>query len=212
MKKTKIASSLLISLVLGGTAQAQALVNGGFELPSGTAYASLPGNSTVIAGWKTVNNGVEWFNPSAYYGIGSANEGAMVVDLANYVYTGGGIAQSFATVVGQTYNLSFSLGTHQLYGRDGTAHFDVSVAGNSIGYDIVNASPVIAWSPKSLSFLATNALTTLTFSNNQNPYLHFAYLDGVSVSAVPEPESYALLLAGLAMVGVLARRRLASTR
>jgi hypothetical protein len=35
--------------------------------------------------------------------------------------------------------------------------------------------------------------------------------DGVSVSAIPEPETYALMLAGLAMVGVAAKRRRKNT-
>ncbi|HEY6043569.1 MAG TPA: PEP-CTERM sorting domain-containing protein, partial [Nitrosospira sp.] len=32
-------------------------------------------------------------------------------------------------------------------------------------------------------------------------------LDNVSVSAVPEPESYAMLLAGLSLMGFMGRRR-----
>jgi hypothetical protein len=32
-------------------------------------------------------------------------------------------------------------------------------------------------------------------------------LSGVSVSPVPEPETYAMLLAGLGLVGAMARRR-----
>jgi hypothetical protein len=34
-----------------------------------------------------------------------------------------------------------------------------------------------------------------------------ALLDNVSVSAVPEPETYAMLLAGLGFVGFMARRK-----
>jgi hypothetical protein len=34
-----------------------------------------------------------------------------------------------------------------------------------------------------------------------------ALLDNVSVSAVPEPEIYAMLLAGLGLMGVMSRRR-----
>jgi hypothetical protein len=33
-----------------------------------------------------------------------------------------------------------------------------------------------------------------------------ALLDNVSVSAIPEPESYAMLLAGLSLIGFMARR------
>jgi PEP-CTERM motif len=40
-----------------------------------------------------------------------------------------------------------------------------------------------------------------------NPSQYFAARWSLTVSAVPEPESYALLLAGLGLMGVIARRR-----
>jgi hypothetical protein len=94
------------------------------------------------------------------------------------------------------------------FGRDGTAHIDVTVAGSTTGYDLFNYTAHTAWTPVSLSFQATGATTTLRFTNTQNPNLHFAYVDGVSaVAAVPEPESWALMLGGLGLVGAIARRR-----
>ena len=191
---------------LTGTAQsANLLVNPGFEQPAGTGYLSLPGSSATITGWTTVLNGVEWFNATAW---GGAADGVMVVDLANYTYTGGGIEQSFATEVGKTYDLAFSLGTLQDYGRDGTAHVDVSVAGVTQGYDVVNHTGKLAWEAIELSFTAIAAQTTLRFTNTQSPYAHFANIDAVSVLAapVPEPETYAMMLAGLGLVGFAARR------
>jgi hypothetical protein len=193
------------ALSAGGVQAANLLTNPGFELPSGTGYAALPGNSGAIAGWTTVLSGVEWFNATAY---GGAADGIMVVDLANYVYTGGGIEQSFATVAGQTYDLSFSLGTMQASGRDGTAHIDVTLAGITTGYDVINHTGSTAWSSFSQSFVATGAATTLRFSNTENPYLHFAYVDSASVAAVPEPESWSMMLTGLLLVGFgLGRKR-----
>jgi len=198
MKPLLLPFALAACLSAGGVQAANLLVNPGFELPSGTGYAALPGNSSAIAGWTTVLSGVEWFNATGY---GGAAEGVMVVDLANYVYTGGGIEQTFATLAGQTYDLSFSLGTMQASGRDGTAHIDVTVAGSTTGYDVINHTGGMAWTPVSLSFQATGASTALRFSNTENPYLHFAYVDAASVAAVPEPESWAMMLTGLMLVG-----------
>ncbi len=48
----------------------------------------------------------------------------------------------------------------------------------------------------------------LANSNNLRGIFYSVHLDGVSsaVSAVSEPESYAMLLAGLGLMGVIARR------
>jgi hypothetical protein len=211
MKPTLLALALAATLSATG-AQASAPVTNLIDViyGTGTGYAALPGDSTAITGWKTVSTGVEWFNASAY---GGAADGVMVVDLANYIYSSGGIEQSFATMVGETYDLAFNLGTSQSYGRDGTAHIDVTVAGVATGYNVVNHSASMMWSaPIALSFTANSATTTLRFTNTENANLHFAYVDGVSVTAaVPEPETYALMLAGLGLVGFAARRRTASS-
>ena len=44
---------------------------------------------------------------------------------------------------------------------------------------------------------------------HQGPFNAAFSLEGATVAAVPEPESYTLMLAGLALVGVLKRRRIA---
>ncbi len=199
------AAALSIGLVplTPAWANGNLLVNGSFEQPTGTGYAIVMGGSHQITGWTTVNNGVEWFNAGGY---GGAADGQMIVDLANYTYTGGGIEQSFATEVGKSYDLSFSLGSQAGAGRDGTAHFDVSVAGSQYGYDISNPLGTIVWTVKQLSFVAQAGITTLRFANTQSPYLHFANVDAVSVvasvSAVPEPGTAAMTLAGLLALGM----------
>lgn len=201
--QTAVLASLCALSALPACA-ANLLINPGFELPAGTGYASLLGGNTAITGWRTVLSGVEWFDATAY---GGAADGVMAIDLANYIYTGGGIEQSFASVVGQTYDLSFSLGTMQANGRDGTAHIDVTIAGSTTGYEVVNHTGRLAWTGVTQRFTASSATTTLRFSNNQNPYLHFANVDAASVVAVPEPKIYSLLLAGLGLVGYAVRRQ-----
>jgi hypothetical protein len=202
------AAALAAGLTALAPAQANLLINGSFEQPAGVAYEIVMGRSGRISGWTTVDHGVEWFNASSY---GGAANGVMVVDLANYIYTGGGIEQSFATQAGRTYELDFSLGTTAGSGRDGTAHFDVTVAGTTHGYDIRNPLGTLVWTAEHLSFTAQAASTTLRFANGQNPYLHFADVDGVSVtptlSAVPEPGSASLSLAALGALALVGRRR-----
>ena len=69
-----------------------------------------------------------------------------------------------------------------------------------------------------LSFMRINALATGILPSTYTPYLDGGnsvklYLDGsnalniAAVTAVPEPESFAMLLAGLGLMGAIARRR-----
>jgi hypothetical protein len=51
------------------------------------------------------------------------------------------------------------------------------------------------------------SLDTGTVIDNQSTYNHAFVMDNLDVAAVPEPESYALMLAGLGLMGAVARRR-----
>lgn len=51
-----------------------------------------------------------------------------------------------------------------------------------------------------------DTLLTFTFRNTAAKY----HLDNVSVTVVPEPETYAMMIAGLGLLGFVARRRLKS--
>ena len=52
-----------------------------------------------------------------------------------------------------------------------------------------------------------NGATSLMFYGTGRSDSLGGSLDNVSVTAVPEPESYAMMLAGLALMGTIARRR-----
>ncbi len=205
--KTLLAVSALISV---GSASANLLVNGSFETPNPT-YAALGSGSTAINGWTTFLSGVEHFNPSAYLlgVLGSADEGLMAVDLANLTFSSGGIEQTFATTSGQLYAVSFALGNSSYAGR-GAAGAVVLSIGGAPQQTFTTAAAVgnaIAWNPYSWTFTATGTSTTLAFSNSQNANTHFAFIDDVSVTAVPEPTTYALMALGLGVVVAASRRR-----
>ena len=209
MKLLRHVAPLVLGIAALGTAQANLLQNGGFESPGAPPdYIELGTGSTYITNWVTFLSGVEYFRPAAIAGLGSAIEGVMVVDLANFTFSNGGIAQTFATTLGQQYTLNFFAGNSTAASRTGTGTVDVQVGSltTSVATAVATSDPIV-WAPVSLTFTALAPSTTLSFSNTENSFTHFAFIDGVSVTAVPEPQTWALLLAGLGIVSTAARRR-----
>jgi len=176
------------------------LVNGSFEA---TAQANGSWNVySAIPGW-TANPAVEIRDNV----VGKAKDGSNYAELDANV--NGSITQSFATVAGTEYTLSFWYSN-----RTNTA-----VATNGISFGLGNgwiATPTLAannsgdnlWSQVSYNFIAGSNLTTLGFMATGTNDSYGTSLDKVSVTAaVPEPSTYALMFGGLAAVGFIARRR-----
>jgi Protein of unknown function (DUF642) len=178
------------------------LVNGSFEQPSGcTPNCLLAGGSDYIAGWTTWLSGVEYVDPLDF-GTGIAPDGQMAVDLANFTYPqGGGIAQSFDTAVGGRYTLSFHAGNARFDGRTGTGWVRVQVAGVDVVVETPQASTLEGvWQRIEIGFVATSDRSELRFSNTQDPLLHYALIDDVRVTAIPEAPARWLALSGLALL------------
>ena len=184
----QVITSILFILSLASAVVAGPFVNGSFE-PSGTApnWQVLPGGSTAIPGWVTTDTGVEWFLGTHSSQPGAA-DGLYVVDLANYTYSAGGIRQTFDTVPGLPYNVTFMLGTCQVSGRDGTCQITVSADGQSQTFSAVNHAVARVWEPKTFTFVADDAMATLWFRCLQNANQHFANLDAVILDA-PVPSA-----------------------
>lgn len=205
-----VLSSLCAFSALSAEAAPNLLINGGFEHPASNFLNYLaPGGFTYIEGWTTTGNGVHWMTESLGYFTDPTGKDA--VDLADYAKANGGIKQSFATTVGATYNVSFAGMTYQNAGNpDGLGEITALIDNTEIQtYQLVNQSSASnAWQHFNFSFTATAASTTLEFRHKPAGE-NYSFLNdaGVFAAPVPEAESYALMLAGLGLVGFATRRR-----
>lgn len=185
----KIIAPLMLALALVGPAgsatAANLLVNGSFEQPgcSDSCVLDTTVKANFITGWTTFLSGAEYFNMRASIPGSAAAEGAVIVDLANNVYSnGGGIQQNFATVIGAKYRLTFSMGNSMYANRSGDGVVQVKVAGQTALFNTPTVKGgVVEWITVTYDFTATTNQTTLAFSNEQNPYVNFAFIDNVIV-------------------------------
>lgn len=122
---------------------------------------------------------------------------------------GDSIYQSFSILSGGTYTISFDVqgeGRSRLFLSSdvGLSNFDSPVATSGVVLNaITDWGP--SWTTASYNFLATdNTAYHLYFSGK----LGGMTIDNVAIAAaVPEPESYAMMLAGLGALGFMSRRR-----
>ena len=122
------------------------------------------------------------------------------------------IEQLFTTNVGQTYDLGF-WAAHRPRDRDGYSQIDVYL-NNSLLISTGQISAAYQWQGFNTSFIGTGS-ETLEFRSMGNQLSYGDFLDNVSVvgdgpivtAVVPEPSTLAMIGAGFAMVGFVARRK-----
>lgn len=87
----------------------------------------------------------------------------------------------------------------------------VTVTGNKVGGGTVtNVFNFNGLAYQNFSVVGFSNLSSVIFSGSGYSMNPEFILDNVNVSAVPEPESYAMLLAGLGLMGYMVRRRKAA--
>jgi hypothetical protein len=223
MKLFKIAVLPLAFLATG--ASAQIVSNGSFETFTGgfagDGGAQLTNASTTLTGWTIVGGEIAVLKTPNIYNL-AASAGNNFLDLAGYTNSGfpKGVSQVLTGLtVGQTYAFSMDLGIRNgacVSGGDnchGPVQASATIGSTSQTFTEASAVAGNVWGTFGFNFVATSPSMTLTIDGVSLPAGNeFIGLDNVSVApgvvgAVPEPETYALLLAGLAALGSFARKR-----
>lgn len=202
MKHIVLAAALITSMA-GAQAAGNLVVDGSFESQlqdAGTwnVYGSLPG-------WGVVSgSGVELRNNVA----GTAFDGHNFVELDGYVNSA--ISQTLSTDAGSFYTLSFE---YSARAGVGAASNPIEVLWNGTSVATVTADGTglsnLDWHQFSYQVQGTGHDALVLRAVGTSDGLGGS-LDAVSVTAVPEPSTWVLMLAGFGLIGLsLGRRRAA---
>jgi choice-of-anchor C domain-containing protein len=205
----KHATSLLAAMLIAipaTAAQATIVINGSFEQGPASVgtFRTYSTGSTAITGWTVTSGSVDLIG--SYW---NSSDGVRSLDMSGN--SPGTIVQTLSTVAGQRYRLSFDVSSNW----DNPALKTMNVFFGTAAPLAVVSPPVsrpLNWVTHSQVFMADSASTQLKFQSTFGGPWGVA-LDNVAVTAVvPEPASWAMLIAGFGLVGAAMRRRPGLTR
>ncbi|HEX7948029.1 MAG TPA: PEPxxWA-CTERM sorting domain-containing protein [Phenylobacterium sp.] len=222
MKLRILAASAVIAAGLAAATPALAvtnlIVNGGFEAPpqNDGGFQIFNRGATNLPGWEVVGparNAVSILD-TAYHEPGvtfNAFGGEQAMDMSGGEFRDleSGVRQTVNLRAGQRYLLSFWVGN-----ADGRSdyRFDSAVTlqvNNSARTSFVNGDITanhVNWKQFTTSISGSGNPTAITFRNGSTDDA-FSGLDNVRLTAVPEPATWAMMIAGFGLAGATLRRR-----
>lgn len=200
---------------------------GSFEkdAPDVPFYSTYAAGSTDISGWTVGMGSVDWVRNTVW----TPSHGNYSIDMNGTVPPGdapavGSISTMFATTIGTTYRVNFDVSGYTGFGNAASPkQLEVSVKSVDlllVASEISNTTHeffptnnseilplVLDWETRTVTFVATQATTSLTFTSKTTTNHSGILLDNVTVEAIPEPASPILVTAAAALLALRRNRR-----
>jgi Protein of unknown function (DUF642) len=207
----RAAVALATTLAASASFAANLVQDGGFETPDiGDAwYQTFTSPFPIpVDSWNPSN--VDIVSSLGAPGNAPADQGLQYLDLVGTGLDGtelstGMISQTFGTVAGQTYTLSFAYANNPWSTSTASASVSVDGLSGSVTHD-TSTTTDLNWLIYTNMFVATSSSATLTFMETVGANNGGVLLDAVSVTGVPEASTWAMMLAGFAGLSVLGYR------
>lgn len=200
---TTLKAGVAAVLVLGamGAQAANLVTNGSFEADSQSGVAI----HSSLTGWVGGAKGIELHGSSG----GAAQDGVNFIELDTTKNST--MSQSISIAQAGSYALSF-------WYRASPGQGSINANTDTLGWSFAGASGSVLnnwklagtdnWQQFKTVVTVTGAGSqALSFSALGRSDGYGGVVDNVAVSAIPEPETFAMLLAGLGLMGAIARRR-----
>jgi len=207
MKKI-IALAALAAISASASASSNLLTNGSFEdnaVANGNwnVFLSVPGWTVTKANGTATTHGLEIRNNIA----GTAEDGLNFVELDGY--ENDKIKQSFSTVVGHDYEVSFWFADRAGV-KTSSEGFSAAVvsglASTTTSFGAIGDNGA-AWHLITIDFTAASTTSIFSIKATGTSDGYGTSFDNFSAIAVPEPATMGLFAAGLAVLGLSQRRR-----
>ncbi len=206
-----------VCAVASSPAAANLIVNGGFEdgvFGGGGSLSEqvLPGDGTTLPGWTVGPSG-----PLTWYENGfnlqqialTAHTGDFALNLNDGSVRFVSVSQTIATLPFREYEVSYWIGNYSA--NNGPASIGATIVdgtSNTIIFSETGTAPATSsstWVRQSFRFISDGTSNTITFTEGDG--LTYIGLDDVRVTSVPEPATWAMMLAGFAGLGLAGCRR-----